>query len=218
MKLRCAIFDFDGTLFDSMYLWDDAPMQYIRSLGREPKPTLREELRPMSFLQAAEHMKKEYALPFSDDEIMAGVEKTVEHCYRDEVQPKDGVIPFLQKLRAAGVSLCIATATNRPLILAALRRCGMEELFDAVFTCTEVGHGKDEPDIFRIAMEHSGASRGSTVIFEDAFYAVETAKKDGFTVALVRDASEKRQEELRAMADFYITDFHHTEEFWAAVE
>lgn len=92
---------------------------------------------------------------------------------------------------------------------------GIEALFDAIFTCSEVGHGKDEPVIFRRAMEHFGAQRGSTVVFEDAIHAIETAKKDGFTVAAVFDESEKRQDEVRALADCYITSFEHLEQFWA---
>lgn len=146
---------------------------------------------------------------------MAGIDGIIEHFYRDEVQPKPGVVPFLKELRAKGVDVCIATATDRYLIEAALRRCGIENLFDAIFTCSEVGHGKDEPVIFRRAMEHFGAQRGSTVVFEDAIHAIETAKKDGFTVAAVFDESEKRQNEVRVLADCYITSFEHLEQFWA---
>ena len=62
MKLKCVIFDFDGTLFDSMYLWDTVAESYVRSRGKEPKPTVREEVRALSLLQAAEHLKKEYDL------------------------------------------------------------------------------------------------------------------------------------------------------------
>ena len=199
MKLKCVIFDFDGTLFDSMYLWDTVAESYVRSRGKEPKPTVREEVRALSLLQAAEHLKN-------------GI---IEHFYRDEVQPKPDVVPFLKELRAKGVDICIATATDRYLIEAALRRCGIEALFDAIFTCSEVGHGKDEPVIFRRAMEHFGAQRGSTVVFEDAIHAIETAKKDGFTVAAVFDESEKRQDEVRALADCYITSFEQLEQFWA---
>ena len=182
MKLKCVIFDFDGTLFDSMYLWDTVAESYVRSRGKEPKPTVREEVRALSLLQAAEHLKKEYDLAETPEEIMAGIDRIIEHFYRDEVQPKPGVVPFLKELRAKGVDVCIATATDRYLIESALRRCGIENLFDAIFTCSEVGHGKDEPVIFRRAMEHFGAQRGSTVVFEDAIHAIETAKKDGFAV------------------------------------
>ena len=124
MKLKCVIFDFDGTLFDSMYLWDTVAESYVRSRGKEPKPTVREELRALSLLQAAEHLKKEYDLAETPEEIMAGIDGIIEHFYRDEVQPKPGVVPFLKELRAKGVDVCIATATARYLIQAALRRCG----------------------------------------------------------------------------------------------
>ena len=216
VALVSAIFSAeDGTLFDSMYLWDTVAESYVRSRGKEPKPTVREEVRALSLLQAAEHLKKEYDLAETPEEIMAGIDGIIEHFYRDEVQPKPGVVPFLKELRAKGVDVCIATATDRYLIEAALRRCGIENLFDAIFTCSEVGHGKDEPVIFRRAMEHFGAQRGSTVVFEDAIHAIETAKKDGFTVAAVFDESEKRQDEVRALADCYITSFEHLEQFWA---
>ena len=177
MKLKCVIFDFDGTLFDSMYLWDTVAESYVRSRGKEPKPTVREEVRALSLLQAAEHLKKEYDLAETPEEIMAGIDRIIEHFYRDEVQPKTGVVPFLKELRAKGVDVCIATATDRYLIEA--------------------------------------PQRGSTVVFEDAIHAVETAKKDGFTVAAVFDESEKRQDEVRALADCYITSFEHLEQFWA---
>ena len=117
--------------------------------------------------------------------------------------------------RRAELLAWASAQTDRYLIEAALRRCGIEALFDAIFTCSEVGHGKDEPVIFRRAMEHFGAQRGSTVVFEDAIHAVETAKKDGFTVAAVFDESEKRQDEVRALADCYITSFEQLEQFWA---
>ena len=71
MKLKCVIFDFDGTLFDSMYLWDTVAESYVRSRGKEPKPTVREEVRALSLLQAAEHLKKEYDLAETPEEIMA---------------------------------------------------------------------------------------------------------------------------------------------------
>ena len=93
----------------------------------------------------------------------------------------------------------------------------MEHLFDAIFTCTEVGHGKDEPVIFRKAMEYFDAERNNTLIFEDALHAVKTAKKDGFKVAAVFDKSEKRQAEIQQLCDCYITEFEHAEEFWQFV-
>ena len=215
MRLRCAILDFDGTLFDSMYIWDSVGETYLCSLGREPKPAMREALKPMSLGQSARYLQREYGLSLSVEEIRAGINRTVARFYAQEILPKPGVEAFLQRLREAGIASCIATATDRPLIQAALRRCGMERYFDAIFTCGELGHGKDEPIIFRAAMDHFAADRASTVVLEDALHAAQTAKADGFAVAAVYDGNEKRQEALRALADCYLPDYAHTEDFWS---
>ena len=214
MKLKCAIFDFDGTLFDSMYIWDMVGEVYLRLLGKEPKPSMREDIRALSLYQSACYFKEEYAIDLSVEEIMVGVNHTVKNFYLHEVQPKAGVVEFLNRMKQQGISTCIATASEHYQIEAALQRCQMEHLIDAVFTCTEVGHGKDEPVIFRKAMEFFDADRNSTIIFEDALHAVKTAKKDGFKVAVVFDNSEKRQTEIRQLGDCYITEFEHAEEFW----
>lgn len=217
MKLKCAIFDFDGTLFDSMYIWDMIGEIYLRSLGKEPKPSMREDIRALSLYQSSCYFKKEYAIDLSVEEIMAGINKTVENFYLHEVQPKVGVVTFLNQMKQQGIATCIATASEYDQIEAALQRCQMEHLFDAIFTCTEVGHGKDEPVIFRKAMEYFDAERNNTLIFEDALHAVKTAKKDGFKVAAVFDKSEKRQAEIQQLCDCYITEFEHAEEFWQFV-
>ena len=215
MKIKCAIFDFDGTLFDSMFIWDNVGEIYLHSLGKEPKASMREDVRILSLYQSACYFKEEYGIDLSVEEIMAGINQTIEHFYIHEVQPKVGVVPFLNELKQQGISMCIATASDRYQIEAALKRCGMEEIFEAIFTCTEVGHGKDEPEIFRKAMEYFDADRSNTVVFEDALHAIRTAKSDGFEVVAVFDSSEERQNEIRNLSDCYISDFEHLEEFWS---
>lgn len=214
MSLKCCIFDFDGTLFDSMFIWDQAGELYLRGLGKTPLPSTAEDLRTMSLRQAAQYFQTTYALPFPVEEIMEGINRTVEAFYFHDALPKPGVTALLEQLRQAGVAMGIATATDRYQIEAALRRCGLEHYFDAIFTCSEVGHGKERPEIYRMALEHLGADRGSCVVFEDALHAVKTAKADGFPVAAVYDASEPRQDQLIALADCYLTDFSHPEDFW----
>ena len=215
MKIKCAVFDFDGTLFDSMYVWDRAGEDYLRSLGKEPGPNVREDMRTMSLAQCAAYFKREYTLPFSEEEIADGINRTVEGHYFHDVLPKPGAAAFLEELRGNGGRMCLATATDRYQVEAALKRCGLECYFDAVFTCGEVGRGKDFPDIFRAAMAHFGADRQNTVVFEDALHAVRTARADGFPVAAVYDASEKDQEEIRRLANVYIPDYMHLEAFRA---
>ncbi len=212
--LRGAIFDFDGTLFDSMFVWDGSSIRYLRSIGIEPDPDTDEQVGRMSLLQTARYFREKYAIPQSVEEIMQGINRTVEDLYFYKVQPKDGVIEFLKELKAQGAVMCIATATDRYQIEAALRRCDMDGFFSEIFTCSEVGHGKDEPIIFRKAREHMGTPKAATVVFEDAAHAARTAKADGFPVAAVYDPSEEHQKALRAAADSFIESFNDTNEFW----
>jgi beta-phosphoglucomutase-like phosphatase (HAD superfamily) len=93
----------------------------------------------------------------------------------------------------------------------------MDHFFDAVFSCTDVGYGKDEPIVFRKAMEHCGADRSNTVVFEDAIHAVETAKNDGFIVIVVYDENEEQQDKIRQLGDLYLEGYDHTEAFWELV-
>ena len=212
--LKAAIFDFDGTLFDSNYVWVTAGERFFEFIGIVPKDNLQQEIRTMSLYQSACYIREEYRLSFTVEEIMEGINQTVEDAYLHEVQPKAGVISFLHALKTVGIRMCIATATDRYQIEAALKRCDMLDFFDAIFTCSEIGHGKDEPVIFWKAMEFLGTDRSNTVIFEDALHAVQTAKADGFLTVGIFDPYIQEQEQLQKLCDCYLTDFGQFELFW----
>lgn len=214
MKIKNIIFDFDGTLFDSMSIWDSVGKIYLQSIGKKAKTTLWEEVRTMSLFQAACHMKKEYDLVQPVEEIIAGIDQVIEDFYRFEIQPKPGAISFLKQLKQCDISMCIATSSDRHLIEAALKRCDMDGFFENIFTCSEVGHGKDEPIIYQEAMQFLGADRSNTVIFEDALYALQTAKTAGFMTVGVLDSREEQQEELQQLCDCYLEDFEQIDFFW----
>ena len=212
--LKGLIFDFDGTLFDSMFIWDTAGESYLRSIGKEPKADLQKVLKPMSLLQSAQYIREKYDIPLSVEDIMDGVNRTVEDFYFHTVEPKQGVIDFLEELHRRNIKMCIATATDRYQVEAALQRCKMRHFFSEIFTCTEVGSGKDRPDIFRKAMEHLQTNRSNTAVVEDAYHAAFTAKQDGFMVVGVYDSHESRQQELLQLADVFLPDYLHLNNFW----
>ena len=212
--LKGAIFDFDGTLFDSMFIWNTAGETYLRSIGIEPREDLRKVLKTMSLLQSATYIREKYAVELTLEEIMDGINRTVEDFYFHTVQPKEGVATFLEQMKKQGVKICIATATDRYQVEAALKRCCMEHFFSEIFTCTDVGHGKDEPFIFRKAMDYLGTTRENTVVFEDAYHAAKTAKADGFVTVAVYDPHEEKQKELQALSDFYFENYTETDTFW----
>ncbi len=204
MRIRGAIFDVDGTLLDSMFIWDTIGEAYLRSIGYQPKENLNETFKNMSLHQAARYYQTEYGVTQSIDEIMDGVNAMLERYYRFEVPLKPGVAELLERLRQDGIKLCIATATDRHLVEAALDRCGVLSCFGEIFTCNEVGHGKDEPDIFEAALRFLGTEKSETVVFEDSLYAIRTAKETGFPVAAVYDSHEKEQDKVRLLADIYL--------------
>ena len=208
--IKGAIFDLDGTLLDSMSIWDSVGVDYLLSKGYAPKDGLKENFKNMSMIQAGEYLKSEYLIPLSVQEIVDGVNALTEDFYINRVQLKAGAKELLEYLSANGVKMCIATATDGYLVEAALKRCGVREYFSKIFTCTDVGHGKDEPIIFREAMSFLGTDKSNTVVFEDALYAIKTAKRDGFIVVAVFDAYEKNQEKVKTLSDIYLhvhTDF-----------
>ena len=206
MRIRGAIFDVDGTLLDSMFIWDTIGEAYLRSIGYQPKENLNETFKNMSLHQAARYYQTEYGVTQSIDEIMDGVNAMLERYYHFEVPLKPGAAELLERLRQDGVKLCIATATDRHLVEAALDRCGVLSCFGEIFTCNEVGHGKDEPDIFEEALRFLGTEKAETVVFDDALYAVRTAKEAGFPVAAVYDSHEKAQDQIRMLADVYLEE------------
>ena len=206
MRIRGAIFDVDGTLLDSMFIWDTIGETYLRSIGYQPKENLNETFKNMSLHQAARYYQTEYGVTRSIDQIMDGVNAMLERYYRFEVPLKPGAAELLERLRQSGVRLCIATATDRHLVEAALDRCGVLSCFGEIFTCNEVGHGKDEPDIFEAALRFLGTRREETLVFDDALYAVRTAKEAGFPVAAVYDSHEKAQDQVRILADVYLEE------------
>ncbi len=215
--IKGAIFDLDGTILDSMFIWDTIGEEYLRSLGKEPKENLKETFKTFTLEQAALYYRENYGVTLSVDEIIDGVNKMIERYYIETVPLKSGVKMFLEKLKAKGVKMCIATVTAKPLAEAALDRIGVRDYFSEIFVCSEVGQSKEKPHIYREAQKYLETAKNETVVFEDALYALKTAKAEGFITAGVFDAHEENQEELKKIADCYIADYSDFNEFWSRV-
>ncbi len=212
MRPRGVIFDLDGTLLDSMPVWYDIGCLYLQKLRLEPAPDLREQLKTKSLLQSAQYLKEEYQLPYDEQEIMQQINSLLEEHYKKHIPPKPYVPEFLQNLLRAGSKLCVATATDRYLVEAALDRLGLSGYFSFILTCGEVGCGKDQAVIFEKALELLGTPKEETLIFEDALYAIRTAKNAGFKVIGIYDSSsENDMETIKAIADDYIFSYQEWE-------
>ena len=205
--IKGAIFDFDGTLVDSMFIWDTFGEDYLRTLGKEPRENITETFKTFTLEQAAEYYREHYGVALSVNEIVDGVNEMVAKLYRTKVTLKDGVREYLEALKSQGVKMCVATVTDRPIVEDVLCNLGIRDFFTEIFTCAEVGYNKETPHIYRVALEALGAKKDETVVFEDALHALITAKKDGFKVAAVYDRHERHQTQMKENGDYYITNY-----------
>ena len=207
-KLRCAIFDVDGTLTDSMYIWENAGSQLLKNHQIPAPPDLRSQLGPMTLRQTAAYFNQHYGLHETEEETMEEICKQVEDEYFYRVPAKAHVEKVLFWLRQQGIAICILTASERYHVQAACQRLGILKYFEKIFTCTELGMSKHDPNIFGLVCKSMGVKPWETVVFEDALHAVKTASDSGyFTVAVDDRYNQDKTEALQQTADWFIRDY-----------
>lgn len=208
MRMEAAIFDLDGTLLDSMPIWQRLGEKYLLQKKLQPAPGLQDVLKTLSLQQAARHFQAAYGLCETEETIIGEIETIIADFYRYEVPLKAGAAEYLQQLQDQNVSMGIATATERRLAESALERLDIHKYFSTVLTNSEVGVGKNSPLIYQRAAAQLGAPLVNTVIFEDALHAIETATAAGFRVVGVHDeTAEKDRERIEALTERYIYSF-----------
>ena len=209
MRLQSAIFDMDGTLVDSMFVWKELGFRMLTRQGYSPAPDLYERVKTMTMRESAAYCKQEYGMPETIEQIEDMIVDEVESFYDTEVQLKPGVKKFLSILKMEGVWMYVATNTDKRLAEIALKHTGIRSYFKGVLTCGEVGLGKAESaEIFERAMRRLQSNKKDTVIFEDSLHAIETAAKAGFRICGVYDAaSEEDQEAIRSLSEYYVRSF-----------
>jgi len=203
--IKGAIFDLDGTILDSMPIWHNTAEMFLSSMGIEAEPGLNRMMFSMSMKEGAEFLRDRYGLDMDSDEILTGINQTIENFYYYQVQLKDGVGQFLKDMKQAGIKMVVATASERHIVERALKRLNVLDRFDRVFTCTEIGAGKTRPDIYLAAARFMDTLPYDTWVFEDALYAIRTAKNAGFRTVGVYDAfSREDMEEIQSICDIYL--------------
>ena len=204
MRLEGAIFDLDGTLTDSMDIWDRAPGDLVRQFGASPPAHLAEDIKEMGRREAAEYLAARFGLPCTPEQLMAGINELVTVEYRERVPMKPGADRLLERLAALGVPCGIATASEAFQARDAMVRLGLWKHFLFAFSSLQYG-SKRGPNLYLAAARSLGRAPARTLVFEDALHAARTAKEAGFLVAGVYDPSAQAdQEALRAVCDWYL--------------
>lgn len=205
MNFKGAIFDLDGTLLDSMPFWETLGSEYLKAKGIIPRENVDRTLKTMSLQQGARYLKRKFSIPGSEDEIIDEIVAMIEDIYLSKAPLKAGALPLLERLYEEKVRMCIATATENSLAKAALERLGALRYFDFILTCFDTGMGKDRQEFFLKALELLNTPKEETIVFEDALYAIKSAKAAGLLVVAVYDESfHEEREEIRVISDFYL--------------
>lgn len=200
-----VIFDIDGTVLDSMSIWDKAAEMFLNSIGIEAEKGLGKTMFSMSMTAGAEFLKDRYLLNMDIDAIIAGINNTIKDFYFYQVQLKEGVEQFIKEMKQTGIKIVGATSSDRQVVETALERLDVMGSFERLFTCTEIGAGKGKPDIYLLAAEYMRTPPKDTWVFEDALYAIQTAKNAGFRTAGVYDASSiVNLDEIKKISDIYL--------------
>jgi len=212
-----AIFDADGTLLDSMGAWDVAAENYLAAQGVPARPDLKRILFPLTLPECAAYLHEAYGLPQSPERIEAEIKEGMRRFYRDRVEAKPGARAFLERLKARGVKLTLATNTPREAIAEGLGRTGILPLLDGIYTTAEVGLDKHDPAFFHLVRRAMGTETGETWVFEDAVHAASTAYQAGFPVAGVADAYSD-QTQLKKVCHLYLPDLTDFDGFWSRAQ
>lgn len=207
-NIKAVIFDLDGTLMDSMWMWKDIDVEYLGRYGFSVPKELDREIEGMGFTETAEYFKKHFDLPCTVQEIKQDWLDMAYDKYANEVELKPGAYSFLQEIRGRGLRVGIASSNTRELILACLRSHHIEDYFDCITTSCDVKRGKPAPDVYLSVADVLEVSPSDCLVFEDVPMGILAGRNAGMRVCAVEDDfSRKQRDEIRRLADYYITSY-----------
>lgn len=205
--MNTYLFDFDGTLVDSMPYYVGVMKKILDDSGISYGSDLVKIITPLGFVGTAEYFVK-MGVPLEKEEMIRKMHELAYRAYAYEVPAKENVEEVLKKLKNRGASLHVLTASPHETLDICLKRLGIFDLFDHVWSCEDFHTTKADPEIYKMAAEKIGKPVGEILFLDDNFNADWTAKAAGMKVCGVYDEMSREYEtEIRAIADGYIRNF-----------
>lgn len=208
MNITGAIFDMDGTLVDSLGYWDllwkHLGEKYFNDPSFRPDSITEKAVRTTTLSDAALLIHKNCKTGKTHEEVKKITDDMIDYYYASVVQLKSGVIDFLEHLKKRGVKMCVASATAPNFIAVLMKKFNLDRYFSRVISCSEVGKGKESPDVFVFAHNYLGTPKESTWIFEDSIVAIETAHRAGYNTVGIYDSHNFELERVKEISSIYI--------------
>jgi HAD superfamily hydrolase (TIGR01509 family) len=206
--MKAAIFDMDGTIIDSMWVWKGIDHNYLKKRNIEMPLDLRCCIEDKSFAQVAQYFKDRFGITDSVEQIQNEWNNMAIYEYSHNVTMKKGAKEYINKLKSLGIKIGLATSNCQLLVDVALKNNGLDNLFDSITITDEVTRGKNFPDIYLLAAKKLGVSPKECVVFEDILPAIKGAKAAGMRVVAVHDVdSECNKDEMTSLSDLYIYEY-----------
>ena len=202
------LFDFDGTLVDSMPTYTSAMLRILDENGISYGSDIVKIITPLGLNGTAEYYIHTLGLGMSKEQLIGVMKQYMMDAYFYTIPAKSNVLSVLRELKERGASLNVLTASPHVTLDACLKRLGMWELFDHIWSCDDFNTTKADPRIYGMAAERMQAEVADVLFLDDNLNADLTAKKAGMAVCGVYDpSSEDYVAQMKAATDFYIYDF-----------
>lgn len=209
-NIKAVIFDLDGSLVDSMWLWRAIDIEYLGRFGIPLPEDLQSRIEGMSFEETAVYFKEHFPIPDPLETIKEDWNRMAWDKYMYEVPLKPGIPEFLDECRKRGILLGIATSNSRELVENVAAAHNLKNYFSCIMTGSDVKKGKPAPDIYLETAKTLGVSPKDCLVFEDIIPGIQAGKSAGMRVCAVEDAySAHVREQKRQLADYYIEDYYN---------
>lgn len=202
------LFDFDGTLVDSMPVYAAMMLRILEEKNVAHGDDIIKIITPLGYRGAAKYFIQTLGMEMDEDALVEMMTERAVKAYTYDVQAKAYVIDVLRALKARGDDLHVLTASPHAMLDPCLMRLGVYDLFDNVWSCEDFGTTKADPQIYHMAAEKIGKPVGKIWFLDDNYNADRTAKEAGMRVcAVYDDSSAEYAQEMKAVCDAYIGDF-----------
>ena len=207
MKYTTYLFDFDGTLVDSMPSYVSVMLRILDDNGITYGDDIVKIITPLGYKGTAAYFKK-LGIGLSEEEMISLMNKYAYNEYAYNILAKTNVISVLKELKAKGADLNVLTASPHSVLDPCLKRIGIYDLFTNVWSCDDFATTKADPDIYLRAAQRMGKAVEDVLFLDDNYNADKTAKSSGMKVCGVFDpSSEEYTDEIKSVSDHYIYDF-----------